>query len=86
MILILMVCQKKFVLKCTHDSGGLVVCRDKNKLDFDVVRKKLETSLENNYYIYGREWPYKNVKLELLLNNFLMMDMEVGCLIQVLLL
>lgn len=62
---------EKFVLKCTHDSGGLVVCRDKNKLDFDVVRKKLETSLENNYYIYGREWPYKNVKPRIIAEQFL---------------
>ena len=23
----------KFVLKCNHDSGGLVICRDKNKLN-----------------------------------------------------
>ena len=24
---------KKFVLKCTHDSGGLIICKDKEKLD-----------------------------------------------------
>jgi len=23
----------QFVLKCTHDSGGLVICQDKSKLD-----------------------------------------------------
>ena len=32
---------KQFVLKCTHDSGGLVVCRDKNKLDKEAAIKKL---------------------------------------------
>ena len=30
----------QFVLKCTHDSGGLVVCRDKSSLDMDAARKK----------------------------------------------
>ena len=29
-----------FVLKCTHDSGGLVICKDKSKLDRKKARKK----------------------------------------------
>lgn len=32
----------QFVLKCTHDSGGLVVCRDKSSLDMDAAEKKLK--------------------------------------------
>ena len=31
---------KEFVLKCTHDSGGLVICKDKSKLDLSKARKK----------------------------------------------
>lgn len=53
---------EKFVLKCTHDCGGLVICRDKKKLDFAAVRKQLNDSLKINFYYQGREWPYKNVK------------------------
>lgn len=53
---------QRFVLKCTHDSGGLVICKDKSKLDKDAARKKIEKSLRRNYYLLGREWPYKNVK------------------------
>lgn len=52
----------QFVLKCTHDSGGLVICRDKSKLDLDKVKVKINASLKENYYYQGREWPYKNVK------------------------
>lgn len=51
----------QFVLKCTHDSGGLIVCTDKSKLNIDKAKKIIETSLSNNYYYMGREWPYKNV-------------------------
>ena len=51
-----------FVLKCTHDSGGLVVCRDKRALDMEAARKKITECLKRNYYWQGREWPYKNVK------------------------
>lgn len=53
---------EQFVLKCTHDSGGLVIVRDKAKMDKAAVKKKLEKSLKRNYFYEGREWPYKNVK------------------------
>lgn len=51
----------QFVLKCTHDSGGLIIV--KNKCDFDVpsAKKKIETCLKRKYYYSSREWPYKNV-------------------------
>lgn len=52
----------QFVLKCTHDSGGLVVCRDKTQLDKNEICKKINRSLKRNYYWNSREWPYKNVK------------------------
>lgn len=51
----------EFVLKCTHDSGGLVICRDKLHLDIAGARKKINSSLKKNFYYQGREWPYKNV-------------------------
>ena len=53
---------EQFVLKCNHDSGGLVVCRDKSRLDIEAVKKKLDQHLKTNYYMSGREWPYKDVK------------------------
>lgn len=52
----------QFVLKCTHDSGGVVICRDKNNLDIEKIKKKINKCLKTNYYYHGREWPYKNVK------------------------
>lgn len=53
---------EQFVLKCTHDSGGLVICKDKAKLNKKVAKDKIERSLKKDYYLSGREWPYKNVK------------------------
>ena len=52
---------RQFVLKCTHDSGGLVICRDKTNLDIDDAKQKIERSLGRNYYYRYREWPYKDV-------------------------
>lgn len=53
---------KEFVLKCTHDSGGLVVCRDKSSLNIEAAREKINRSLNRKYYYTSREWPYKNIK------------------------
>ena len=61
----------RFVLKCTHDSGGLVICRDKKTLNKEVARVKIERSLARNYYIHGREWPYKNVKPRILAEKYM---------------
>jgi hypothetical protein len=52
----------RFVLKCTHDSGGVVICDDKSTIDWNFTKKKISKNLRRNYYWYGREWPYKNVK------------------------
>ena len=51
----------RFVIKCSHDCGGLVICKDKSLLDIPKAKEKLNASLKRNYYYEGREWPYKNV-------------------------
>lgn len=51
----------QFVLKTTHDSGGVVICKDKKTLDKNAAKVKLEKSLKNDYYYTSKEWPYKNV-------------------------
>ena len=61
----------QFVLKCTHDSGGLVICRDKSKLDKVTARKKIETCLKHNFFWGQREWPYKNVKPRIIAEQYM---------------
>ena len=61
----------KFVLKCTHDSGGLIICKDKNTLDKELARKKLNNCLKYNFYYYGREWPYKYVRPRIIAEQFM---------------
>ena len=51
----------QFVLKTTHDSGGVIICKDKKTLDKNAAKVKLEKSLKNDYYYTSNEWPYKNV-------------------------
>ena len=61
----------QFVLKCNHDSGSVVVCRNKNEFDFKKAKKKLKKCMKNNLYYFGREWPYKNVKPCILAEQYL---------------
>lgn len=64
----------QFVLKCTHDSGGLVICKDKKSLDLDAARRKITSCLKENYYWDYREWPYKNVKPRIIAEPYLRDD------------
>lgn len=61
----------QFVLKCTHDSGGLVICKDKSKLDIEAAKKKINQCLQRNYYYTWREWPYKNVKPRIIAEEYM---------------
>lgn len=61
----------QFVLKCTHDSGGLVICQNKLKLDKEAAKEKLRKSLLTDYYLNGREWPYKNVPRRIIAEKYI---------------
>lgn len=52
---------EQFVLKTTHDCAGLVICKDKSKLDIGAAKRTLAEAMKINYYVRYREWPYKNV-------------------------
>lgn len=60
-----------FVLKTTHDSGGVLICKDKTNLDINKARRILKASLKHNYYNWGREWPYKDVKRRIIAEKYM---------------
>ena len=62
----------QFVLKCNHNSGtGMCICRDKSKLDIEKVKAELRKGLKEDYYLHGREWPYKDVPRKIICEEFL---------------
>ena len=61
----------QFVLKSTHDSHSIVICRDKKKLDIPSAKKKLSKALHRNYYYGFREWPYKNVPPRIIAERYI---------------
>ncbi len=63
---------RRFVLKTTHGGGnsGVVVCKDKDKLDIKLTIKKLNESMKQDLYKDSREWPYKDVPKRILAEEF----------------
>ncbi|MBR5156646.1 MAG: glycosyl transferase [Clostridia bacterium] len=61
----------QFVLKCTHDSGGLAVCTNKAEFDVEKAKEKIERCFKRNYYWSSREWPYKNVKPRIIAEKYM---------------
>ncbi len=61
----------RFVLKCNHDSGSVVICRDKSNFDLEAAKQKLGIALRKNFYWEAREWPYKSVKRRIFAEQFL---------------
>lgn len=61
----------QFVIKCTHDSGGIVICKNKAELDVKAARKKINKFLKRKYYYMHREWPYKNVKPRIIVEKYM---------------
>ena len=62
---------KQFVIKCTHDSGGLVIVKDKERMNIQAVKRKITRCLNVNYYYLGREWAYKNVKPRIIIEKYI---------------
>lgn len=66
---------QQFVLKCTHNSGsGMVICKDKSNINIKDAKRGLAKGLNENYYLYYREWPYKNVKPRIVGEKFIGID------------
>jgi hypothetical protein len=61
----------QFVLKCTHDSGGLVIVKDKRTFDKKQAEEKINQCLKRNFYWTGIEWPYKNVKPRIIAETYM---------------
>lgn len=62
---------KQFVLKPTHTSGNVFICKDKEKINYKQLRKIINKWLKRNYYLIHREWPYKNVRPRIIAEQYM---------------
>lgn len=62
----------QFVIKCNHDAASVIVCKDKNKFDYEKAKKKIERALHANYYHSdGKQWGYKNIKPQVFVEKYM---------------
>ena len=59
----------RFIIKCNHNSGGVIVVNDKKDLDKSSLRTHFNKLLKKNYYYNGREYPYKNIKPKIMIEE-----------------
>lgn len=65
---------KQFVLKPTHTSGNVFICKDKEKINYKQLRKMINKWLKRDYYLVHREWPYKNIKPKIIAEQYMVDD------------
>lgn len=61
----------QFVIKCTHDSKSVIICKDKSKFDKEEARKKMRNALKRNMFYWSREWPYKDCKPRVIAEKYM---------------
>ena len=61
----------EFVLKCTHDSGSIIICQNKKDFDINAAKKKLTHHMKKSTYWLGREWPYKGITARIIAEPYL---------------
>lgn len=62
---------EQFVLKCTHDSGSIIICKSKDNFNFNEAKNKLEKCLKEDYSWIGREWVYKGIPHRILVEQYM---------------
>lgn len=50
-----------FVLKPNHESGEVLICKDKARLDQAMAKQTMKRWMGENYYYHSAEWHYKNI-------------------------
>jgi hypothetical protein len=65
---------RSFVIKVNNDSGNVVLVRDKQALDLNVAREKINYSLGRVYGWNGGEWEYAFIVPKILIEEFIEPD------------
>lgn len=61
----------QFVLKCNHDSGGVIICKSKNEFNENKAKNFLKSRLKESFFWAAREWPYKNIQRKIIAEKYM---------------
>ncbi|MCB2208724.1 MAG: hypothetical protein KQH67_10570 [Bacteroidetes bacterium] len=62
---------QNFVLKATHGSGWIIICKDKSRFDTEQAKTEMNKWLSQNYYDLWGEKVYKNIQPRIICEKFL---------------
>ena len=62
---------QRFVLKCNHDQGSVILVKNKNSINKKEIIKKLDIKMKKNAYYGTREYPYKNIEPRVFAEKYL---------------
>ena len=62
---------ENYVIKCTHDSGSTFIFNKNKPLNIEITKKELASRLNRNFFWFGREWSYKNIKPQIIIEEFI---------------
>lgn len=65
---------ERFVIKCTHDSGSTIVCKDKSSFDRSKASESLRKALCRRFDRVNREWVYKGITPRIIAEEYLCDD------------
>lgn len=68
----------EFVLKCTHDSGSVLIFRNRDDYTIEYVKKHFNDAMQRKQYMAGREWAYKDLTPKIIAEPFMMDDSGFG--------
>lgn len=61
----------EFVIKPTHTSGNVYICKNKNEINYKKLKRIIRKWLRRKYYYTHREWPYKNIKPRIIIEKYM---------------
>lgn len=61
---------KQFVVKATHDSGSVLIVKDKSEINLEKLQE-LEQNLKINYGHLSKEWVYDDTQPKIIIEKFL---------------
>lgn len=61
----------QFVIKTTHDSGGVLICQNKKEFDTKKAIHFIKEHQHNGFYWLGREFPYKGLSPRLIVEQYM---------------
>lgn len=60
----------QFVLKCTHDSGGVVICKNKDTFNVESAKKIIKRGMSHNFYVFSREKAYRDIPRRIIAEEY----------------